>query len=143
MHCGSQCIFHFHSLWMNTMNRWIRLSLLLIPLLAAGLASAQVRELPANAQRGQMLVTQPPDITLDGRPERLAPGARIRGDGNRLVLSATLVGSPQPVMYTRDLYGLIYQVWILTPEEQAHYRPRNRLTDLLDSLFGNRGGANP
>ncbi|GAP34868.1 hypothetical protein ABXN37_06825 [Piscinibacter sakaiensis] len=93
--------------------------LLALAALVALPAAAQVqRPFPAQALRGEIVVTSPPEITLNGAPARLAPGARIRGEDNMLRLSASLVGQPLRVNYTLDTYGLVRDVWILRPEEQ-------------------------
>ena len=56
-------------------------------------AAAQMqRNFPADALRGELQVLQPPEATLNGRPVRLAPGARIRGDNNLVVVSARSPG---------------------------------------------------
>lgn len=82
------------------------------------LAPQPVRNFPKNALRGEMVVTaQPPLIQLDGHPDRLAPGARIYGPNNRIVLSGALVGVTLTVNYTRDTMGLVHDVWILTDAE--------------------------
>lgn len=85
-------------------------------------AEALPRAFPESALRGKMTVTQPPDITLDGQPARLSPGSRIRNVNNTLALSGTLVGQELTVNYTRDGYGLVHEVWILSPNEIAQKR---------------------
>ena len=83
-------------------------------------APAQVqRQFPANALRGELVVTAPPEATLNGTATRLAPGARLRGEDNMLQMSAALVDRKLRVNYTLDLYGLVREVWILRPEEVA------------------------
>jgi hypothetical protein len=77
------------------------------------------RSFPATALRGELRITQPPDALLNGQPVRLAPGTRIRDQRNLLALSATLVGQPLPVHYTLDPGGLLMDIWVLTPTEQA------------------------
>ncbi len=92
-------------------------------LLAATLISpvtAQVqRNFPATALRGNLLIGEPPEVTLNGKPARLAPGARIRGQDNMVQMSGTLSGAKLLVHYTVDTYGLVKDVWILRPEEAA------------------------
>ncbi len=92
-------------------------------LLAATLATsaaAQVqRNFPATALRGNLLIGEPPEVTLNGKPARLAPGARIRGQDNMVQMSGTLSGAKLLVHYTVDTYGLVKDVWILRPEEAA------------------------
>jgi hypothetical protein len=77
------------------------------------------RNFPATALRGEIVVVQPPEIALNGRSARLAPGARIRDPQNLLALSGTLVGQALPVHYTIDPLGLVLEVWILTDAERA------------------------
>jgi len=80
------------------------------------------RPIPAHAQRGALEVTQPPNVLLNGQPDRLSPGARIRSDNNLLTLSSTLVGRTLVVRYVREPHGQIHEVWILTAAEaqQSH-----------------------
>jgi hypothetical protein len=87
--------------------------------IAPGTALSQMagRPIPLQAQRGTLLVTDPPNIVLNGKPERLSPGARIRGANNLLVLSGTLVGQALSVRYLREPQGQIHEVWILTAAE--------------------------
>jgi hypothetical protein len=89
-------------------------------LLAAALPSAAQfqRPFPPTALRGELRIEQPPEVLLNGRPARLAPGARIRGEDNLLRLSGSLVGQPLLVHYTIDPYGLVLDVWVLTAEER-------------------------
>lgn len=96
------------------------MALMALPALPAGHALAQQpRAFPANALRGELLLVQPPDALLNGSPVRLAPGARIRGQNNLLQMSAALVNAELLVHYTLDPYGLLLNVWVLTPEEAA------------------------
>jgi glycine/D-amino acid oxidase-like deaminating enzyme len=104
---------------MNTMNRCA--TLVVAALAFAGTADAQVtpRPFPATALRGELMVVQPPDVLLNGRPARLAPGARIRAENNLLQLSGALVNQRLSVNYTLDTNGLMLDVWILNAEERA------------------------
>ncbi len=73
-----------------------------------------------KAQRGTLRITPtPPDVLLDGKPARLAPGARIRNRNNLIVVSGALIGEDLPVRYTRDSLGLVFEVWVLTAGEAA------------------------
>lgn len=98
------------------MFRCAALSLLLALVLPA---FAQQRPFPANALRGELVVEQPPAVLLNGKPARLAPGARIRGDNNLMLVSGALAGRKWVVHYTVDPYGLLLDVWVLTPQELA------------------------
>lgn len=81
-----------------------------------------VREFPAAAKRATLAVIQPPEVLLNGSPERLAPGVRIRGVTNALVMSGSLVGQTYIVNYVREPQGLIKDVWLLTEREVAEKR---------------------
>jgi hypothetical protein len=118
---------------MNTMNRcpplpsaryFGLLSLVAAILWVCGPATAQTtpRQFPPSAKRALLQVMQPPDILLNGAPERLSPGARIKGVTNMMVMSGALVGTPVLVNYQRDMQGLIHEVWILSAEEAQQKR---------------------
>jgi hypothetical protein len=95
-----------------------RLALAGAALLLSASAFAQgVRPFPPDALRGTLQVMAAPDVLLNGKPERLSPGARIRGTNNMLVLSAGLTGQSLLVHYTLEPAGLVHDVWILTPAE--------------------------
>ncbi len=91
---------------------------LALPAAAQGSANPS-RHFPGTALRGVLEGLQPPDMRLNGQPARLAPGARIRGMDNMLLLQGTLTGQRMEVHYTRDLNGALLDVWILTPAERA------------------------
>ncbi len=107
------------------MLRCVTLSLAasLVALSAQAQAPAQ-RNFPAHALRGELVVVQPPEVLLNGRPARLAPGARIRGADNLIVPSAQLAGRKAVVHYTREMYGNLHEVWLLTPAELAKPWPK-------------------
>ena len=96
-----------------------------------------VRQFPAAAKRATLAVTLPPDVLLNGSPERLAPGARIRGTTNTLVLSAALVGQTYIVNYLREPQGLIKEVWLLTALEVAE--KRSGMEPVINFSFGSMG----
>ncbi|MDO8278659.1 MAG: hypothetical protein Q7T63_11075 [Burkholderiaceae bacterium] len=105
-----------------TLAAALLLPLTLTLLSPAAQAQGVRREFPSAAQRAELVVTAPPEVRLNGRPERLSPGARIHGPNNLLVLSGAIVGQPYVVNYLRDSAGLISRVWILTPDEAAQKR---------------------
>lgn len=97
---------------------------LALPVVAAACialpAAAQVqRAFPQNALRGALLVGEAPEVALNGRPARLAPGARIRDGNNMSVVPSAMHGGRFLVHYTVDASGLLKDVWILRPEEAA------------------------
>jgi len=102
---------------------------LLAGLVLASLGStAQVitRPFPPTAVRGILTVTQPPEVLMDGKADRLSPGARIRGANNMLVMSGALMGQAMRVNYTREPNGYIHEVWILTEAEASLPPPNQR-----------------
>ena len=84
------------------------------------------RPFPPTAVRGILTVTQPPEVLMDGRPDRLSPGARIRGVNNMLVMSGAIVGQGLRVNYTREPTGAIHDVWVLTDDEARQPVPGGR-----------------
>jgi hypothetical protein len=139
----------FISLWIYTMNRWIfGVALLAIAGFSHAQAPSQVgRQAPADVRPGILVVTAPPDITLDGKPDRLSPGARIRDTRNLLLLSGSVVGQQLPVVYRREAAGLVHEVWVLTEQEYAKVARAaegggsdnaRRLNELLNTIFGTR-----
>ena len=104
-----------------------------------------VRPFPPGIQRGEMTVTQPPEITMNGKPDRLSMGSRIRDTNNHLVLSAQLVNQQTYVVnYLRENGGPVHQVWILNAEE-AKIRLPGMKRSFFDILSGEpeTGGATP
>jgi hypothetical protein len=94
--------------------------LLLLAAFIAGPAGAQQpRNFPATALRGELAVLQPPEVLLNGRPARLSPGVRVRGENNLMVVTGALVNQRLVVHYTTDISGLVSEVWILTAGERA------------------------
>jgi len=94
--------------------------------IAAPTAAQEARPFPANALRGELVVQQPPIVSVNGEAARLAPGARIRGRDNLLVMSASVVGVPLLVHYTVDDSGLVKDVWVLRDDEAAKAWPKTR-----------------
>ena len=87
------------------------------PALSAQAQLQMLRNFPATALRGDIVVTQPPEILLNQKPARLAPGARIRGTDNLLLLSGQLAGQRLAVHYTLDSLGQLLDVWVLSAAE--------------------------
>ena len=89
--------------------------------LPAGAAVAQPRlvPIPPKAQRADITFNGSPDILINGKIARLAPGARIVGRNNMLVLSGSLSGTATAKYLIEDGTGNVIGVWILTDEEIA------------------------
>ena len=82
-------------------------------------AAQAPRNFPATALRGELVITAPPEALLNKKPARLAPGSRLRGMDNMLVLSGAAVNQRLLVNYTLDLHGNLMDVWVLTTAEAA------------------------
>jgi hypothetical protein len=92
----------------------------LVALLFSSAAAAQVPRLfPPTALRGELTGSAPPDVLLNGRAARLAPGARIRNEDNRFEVMGQIAGRKLVVNYTVDAGGQLLDVWILTASERA------------------------
>ena len=94
-------------------------TLALMLALALPAAAQMQRPFTAKALRGEVVFGTPPELTLNGQPARLAPGARVRDQDNLVRLPATLAGRKAVVNYTPDLEGQLLDIWILTKEEAA------------------------
>jgi hypothetical protein len=83
------------------------------------LATAQTtRVFPDFAVRGKIAFKSPPQIELDGKADRLSPGARIRDEQGMLAMTGVLEGKEFVVNFRREAAtGLVHEVWILTAEE--------------------------
>jgi hypothetical protein len=92
--------------------------LALIALFVANAAAAQLRTIPADAERGEMRHVQGSIIELNGTRETLAAGARIRDQQNRVIVPTALPAGAL-VKFRRDAKGAVHEVWILTPEEAS------------------------
>lgn len=131
------------------MNRWTRTAFASLALVAT-VASAQLttqRGAPLNVKPAIIAVSAtPPIIKVDGKDDRLSPGARIRDRDNRLVLSGTLAGKTVYTVYKRDAAGLVHEVWLLSEEEfkklggvdQGDPEGYKRFYELLDFIWANR-----
>jgi hypothetical protein len=76
-----------------------------------------LRKFPASALRGKLKVVQAPEILIDGKPERLSPGSRIRDPMQRMVMSASITDVELIVNFVRNPLGEVQEVWILNELE--------------------------
>jgi hypothetical protein len=105
--------------WIYTMQRWKLWAFAAFACMST-LAQAQglIREAPKDVRPAIIAVSAtPPDITVEGKPDRFSPGARIRDLNNMLVLSGSLAGKSLYTVYRRDQAGLVHEVWLLTAAE--------------------------
>lgn len=95
-------------------------TVLSVTIVAPAWSQELAREFPLTALRGVVSFSGPPAVELNGAPALLAPGTRLHGTDNLLVLPTTLTGSKHIVHYTiEDSTGMIKELWVLRPEERA------------------------
>ncbi len=98
-----------------------------------------LRKFPANAVRGKLQVVQAPVILIDGKPERLSPGSRIRDTQQRLVMSASITNMEFVVNFVRNPLGEVHEVWILNELEAKQKIKTN--TPTTNIVFASDGDA--
>ncbi len=98
---------------------------------AAGVAQAQqsmvqqrMVPIPPKAQRADIIFNRSPDVLINGKAARLAPGARIFNQQNLIVMYSALQGAIKAKFVLEDSTGLVLSVWILTEDEIAAPDPR-------------------
>ena len=94
----------------------LRLLLVFACVLSASAQAQQLRTIPEQAKGGEMRHLQDMIVSIDGVVLRLAPGAQIRDQANRVVVPTAVPPGTQ-VKYLLDDAGLVRAVWILTPQE--------------------------
>jgi hypothetical protein len=96
--------------------RLLQLFMISACLLSAS-AHAQLRTIPGEAKGGELRHAQDgASLSIGGVALRLAPGAQIRDESNRIVFLGAVPAGAQ-VKYLLDGDGEVRRVWILTPEE--------------------------
>ena len=102
----------------------MRLFAALLVLVAASAAAQALRTIPQDAKRGEMSYVPDMMVQVDGEKLQLAPGIQIRDPLNMVIVPAALPDKTI-VKYRLDTFGMVRQVWILTPEEAAASAPAN------------------
>lgn len=98
-----------------------------------------VRQFPQGARAGMLVVSTPPQASIDGAEIRLAPGVRIQGPDNMQLMSAALAGRSLAVAYLRDSYGLVSRIWVLNAAEVEAVR--DSLAPAVNFRFDSTGGS--
>ncbi|MGE5162108.1 MAG: hypothetical protein ACM3O5_11430 [Betaproteobacteria bacterium] len=89
------------------------LALVVVAVLAACGSS---NRLPDGTILGTANAVQPSNITIDGKPMRLAPGARIMTPSNTSITPSHVPANSR-IRYKLDANGQVSQVWLLPPEK--------------------------
>ena len=89
--------------------------------LAAGHVFAQQRMVPISptAKRADITFNGTPEILIDGKTARLAPGVRIYDRNNMMAISGALDGAAKAKYLVEETTGLVIGIWILTNAEIA------------------------
>ena len=90
---------------------------------AAIAAQAQMRAIPADANRATMTLVAGMTVVVNGQRVLLATGAQIR-DNRNLIVVPTALPPNSLVKYQVDSQGQIWRIWILSPEEAAQPDPK-------------------
>ncbi len=104
------------------MSKFIRLLCAALCVSFTFSAVAQVQRIvsiPAAAKRATFIFSGGPDVLVDGRAARLAPGARIFDRNNYLQMHGAVTGTLRVKYLLEATTGLVQSVWILTDEEIA------------------------
>ncbi len=99
--------------------RFFRPLILLVLTLTTLSALAFDRPFPGNVRRASLVITDYPQVQIDGKASRLTNGARIWSTDNLTVIPNALGSSAHIVNYTTDIEGAIDRVWLLSPAEAA------------------------
>jgi hypothetical protein len=86
----------------------------LVASLLAGCGSSSKTQ-PDGSVIGTMTRGQLPEVTIDGKAMRLAPGARVYNAAN-LTITPNQVPAESRVRYKTDAMGQVSQIWLLPPE---------------------------
>jgi hypothetical protein len=90
-----------------------RLSILVVAATLAACGSTPER-MPDGTLVGTMTTGVVPLVTIDGKPLRMAPGARIMTTSNTSI-TPNQVPPDSRVRYKLDASGQVSQVWLLPP----------------------------
>ncbi|MGH8727482.1 MAG: hypothetical protein ACREV9_04865 [Burkholderiales bacterium] len=100
----------------------LKILILLLSLILPATAIAE-RKFPDSAKRGELTSMQYPHVTIDGKRYQLAPGAKVFGKDNRIVLP-TMYPTRAPIGYQVDFNGDVSKIWVLTVEEQRNFKKK-------------------
>jgi len=91
-------------------------SLLALVVVAVLAACGSSNRLSDGSYVGTLSPGQMSNVTIDGKPMRLAPGARILTTSNTSITPDHLPPNSR-VRYKLDASGQVSQVWLLPPEK--------------------------
>jgi P pilus assembly chaperone PapD len=98
----------------------------LFALLAGSVNAQGVRpNIPPDAAEGKITAAGASQIEIDGKPYRLAPGARILNQRN-LTVTPNMVTPGSQARYTLDAGGQVRAVWLVDGVDRAGAAPVQR-----------------
>jgi len=92
------------------MRSWLNVLILTACLVVS--AGCATKKQPDGSMIGVMTTGQLPEVSIDGKAMRLAPGARIYNASN-LTITPNQVPADSRVRYKLDATGLVSQIWLL------------------------------
>jgi hypothetical protein len=89
-----------------------------------GISQTRPEPIPADALRGYVRHVTETNVTVDGKPMRLAAGAIIRDQRNLIIVPVSLPREGAFADFLVNGDGQLFRVWLPTPGELA--MPRRR-----------------
>ena len=93
-------------------------------LASPGMSQTRPEPIPADALRGYLRHVTESNVTVDGKPMRLAAGAIIRDQRNLIVVPVSLPREGAFADFLVNGDGQLFRVWLPTPGELALPRKR-------------------
>ena len=93
--------------------------------LSAAVAQVVRPKIPAEALEGKITAASASQIEIDGKPYRLAPGARIVNLRN-LTVTPNMVEPGSQARYVLDGGGQVRNVWLVDSSDRAGTSPVER-----------------
>lgn len=94
-------------------------------LFSAAVPAQSLRQLPADVVVATMVANGGSIVLLDDQRVRLSPAAQVRGANNLIIVPASLYGT-HAVAVKQDFQGMVHRIWILSPDELAALREKQK-----------------
>ena len=94
-------------------------------LFSAAIPAQSLRQLPDDVDVATMVANGGSIVLLDEQQVRLSPAAQVRGANNLIIVPASLYGTHK-VAVKQDFQGMVNRIWILTDDELAALREKQK-----------------